>query len=132
MFLEISQNSQENTCARVSSLSKVFLWKGVLKICSKFTVEHKCRSLISVKLQSNFIEIKLQHGCSPVNLLHIFITYFPKNTSGELLLSNQIKYCFCDNLLETMWKLLSLWIRVVSWWYKFAYSCKIYFPKTFC
>ena len=26
------------------------------------------------------------HGCSPVNLLHIFGTPFPKNTSGRLLL----------------------------------------------
>ena len=34
----------------------------------------------------NFIEIALRHGCSPVNLLHIFRTPFPKNTSGWLLL----------------------------------------------
>ena len=34
----------------------------------------------------NFIEITLQHGCSPVNLLHIFRTYFLKNTSRRLLL----------------------------------------------
>ena len=37
-------------------------------------------------LQSNFVEITLQHGCSPVNLLHIFRTLLPKNTSGGLLL----------------------------------------------
>ena len=29
---------------------------------------------ISIKLKSNFIEITLRHGCSPVNLLHIFKT----------------------------------------------------------
>ena len=34
----------------------------------------------------NFIEIKLRHGCSPVNLLHIFRTPFIKNTYGGLLL----------------------------------------------
>ena len=34
----------------------------------------------------NFIEIALRHGCSPVNLLHIFRKPFPKNTSGRLLL----------------------------------------------
>ena len=34
----------------------------------------------------NFIEIALRHGCSTVNLLHIFRTPFPKNTSGRLLL----------------------------------------------
>ena len=35
---------------------------------------------------ANFIEMVLQHGCSPVNLLHVFRTPFPKNTSGGLLL----------------------------------------------
>ena len=34
----------------------------------------------------NFIEITLRHGCSPVNLLHIFRTPFTKNTSERLLL----------------------------------------------
>ena len=48
----------------------------VLKICSKFTGEHpmsKC----------NFT---LRHGCSPVNLLHIFRIPFLKNTFRWLLL----------------------------------------------
>ena len=31
---------------------------------------------------------KLKHGCSPVNLLHIFKTLFPKNTSRGLLLQS--------------------------------------------
>ena len=35
----------------------------------------------------NFIETTLQHGCSPVNALHIFRTPFPNSTSGRLLLS---------------------------------------------
>ena len=34
---------------------------------------------------SNFIEFALRHGCSPVNLLHIFRTPFPRSTSGWLL-----------------------------------------------
>ena len=33
--------------------------------------------LNSPKLFCNFIEIALRHGCSPVNLLHIFRTLFP-------------------------------------------------------
>ena len=52
----------------------MFLRKGVLKICSKFTGEHPCRSVISIKLPCNFIKIALRHGCSPLNLLHIFRT----------------------------------------------------------
>ena len=62
----------------------MFLGKSILKICSKFTGEHPCRSAISIKLQSNLIEITLRHGCSPVNLLHIFRTPFYKNASGGL------------------------------------------------
>ena len=65
----------------------MFLEKDFLKICSKFTGEHPCRSVISIKLQSNFIEIALRHGCSPVSLLYIFRTPFPRNTSGWLLLN---------------------------------------------
>ena len=58
-----------------NSPRKVFLLKVVLKICKKFTGEHQCRSVISIKLQSNF-----------VNLLRIFSTYFYRNTYGRLLL----------------------------------------------
>ena len=32
------------------------------------------------------LEIALRHGCSPVNMLYIFRTPFPKITSGRLLL----------------------------------------------
>ena len=35
---------------------------------------------ISMPMLCNFTEITLQHGCSPVNLLHIFRTPFLKNT----------------------------------------------------
>ena len=38
------------------------------------------------KVACNFIKIAFRHGCSPVNLLHIFRILFPKNTTGGLLL----------------------------------------------
>ena len=60
-----------------SSHQDVFLGKGVLKIYSKFTVEHPCQSMISIQLLCNLTEIELWHWCSPVNLLHIFRTPFP-------------------------------------------------------
>ena len=69
-----------------SSRPELFLEKGVLKTCSKFTGQHPLRSAISIKLLSNFIEITLRNGFSPVNLLHISRTTFYKNTSGWLLL----------------------------------------------
>ena len=77
-----------------SSSSQVLLGKGVLKICSKFTGEHRCRSEISIKLLCNFIEIELWHGCFPVNLLHFFRTPFPKNTSGGMLMQKHHKSLF--------------------------------------
>ena len=46
------------------------------------------------KLQRNFIEIALLHGCSPVILLHIFRKPFPKNTSGWLLLNKNLVIIF--------------------------------------
>ena len=67
-----------------SSHPEVFLGKEVLKICNEFLGEHPFRSAISIKLQSIFIEVTLQHGCLPVNLLHNFRIPFPKNTSGRL------------------------------------------------
>ena len=39
------------------------------------------------KVGCNFIETALRHERSPVNLLHIFRTPFPKNTSGWLRLT---------------------------------------------
>ena len=42
-----------------------------------------------LKCDCNFIEITLQHGSSPVNLMYILRTPFPKSTSGGLLLTTQ-------------------------------------------
>ena len=38
------------------------------------------------KVEITLIEITLRHGCSPVNLRHIFRIAFLKNSSGRLLL----------------------------------------------
>ena len=81
-----------------SSHPEVLLRKGVLKICSKFTGDHPRRSVISLKLQSSFIEITSRRGCSSVNLLQIIRTPFPMNTSGWLLLSFLILLSFCRSI----------------------------------
>ena len=72
--------------AVVRRCSVVFCKKSVLEICSKFTGEHPCQSVISIKLLCTFIEITLRHGFSPINFLGIFRTPFPKNTYRWLLL----------------------------------------------
>ena len=43
-------------------------------------------SRVFLELPCNFSEIELRHGCSTVNLVLIFRTPFPKNTSGRRLL----------------------------------------------
>ena len=57
----------------------MFLGKGVLKICSKFTGEHPCRSAISIKLQGNHTSAWV----FSVNLLHIFRTPFLKGIAMQ-------------------------------------------------
>ena len=67
-----------------SSHPEVFLGKDPLKICCKFTGTPmpKC------DFNKVAVAITLRHGCSPVNLLHIFRTPFPRNASGRILLKN--------------------------------------------
>ena len=67
----------------------MLLRKGILKICSKFTEEHPCQSVIS-------IGIALRHGCSPVNLLHLFGTPFPNNLSYFTLFSSDFGFSVVD------------------------------------
>ena len=88
--LDILQNtsSLKGLNFRSSPLNRL-LGKGVLKLCSKFAVEHPCRSVISVKLLCNFIEITLRHEGSPVNLLHIFRIF-----SEHLFLRTPLEGCF--------------------------------------
>ena len=93
-----------------SSRPEVFLEKDVLKICSKFTGEHPCRSVISIKLQSNFIEIVLLHECSPVNLLHIF-----RRTPKEFFLKNKFFSIFSKEHLRTAASFLLNNVLSKSW-----------------
>ena len=60
VFLEISQNSQESTCARDSFL---------------------------IKLQATLLKKSLWHRSFPVNFAKFLRTAFLQNTSGRLLLA---------------------------------------------
>ena len=95
-----------------SSHLEVLLRKDVLKLCSKFTGENSYRSAISIKLLCNFIEITLCHGCSPVNLLHIFRTPFSMNTPGWLLLK------------------LLFWYNKIMLWFQRSHSIRFLFSPT--
>ena len=55
-----------------SSHLEVFLGKDVLKLCSKFTGEHPCRSVILVKLLCKF----KYHRASVILDIAFLITFF--------------------------------------------------------
>ena len=59
-------------------------WEKVLVLQQTYL----CQSVISIKLQSNFVEIILRHGFSPAKLLYIFkiAVYFRNTLSYEHLL----------------------------------------------
>ena len=71
-------------------------------------------SKLPSKMLSNFIEITLWHGLSPVNLLHIFRTHFPKNISGWLLLKVILFEFYFTNLLESLEEKLGF-LGVMGW-----------------
>ena len=74
----------------------MFLGKCIPKICSKFTGEHPCRSVISIKLLYSFIENALRHGCSPVNLFHISRT--------------PLDGCFCNSISINLLPRIIVWL----------------------
>ena len=56
--------------------------------CEKKKQKHPSRGVQPYRPKSDFNKVAIfWYGCSPVNLLHIFRTPFPKNTSGRLLLN---------------------------------------------
>ena len=70
------------------------------------------RSVILIKMICNFIEITLRHGCSPLNLLHIFRTPFYKNIYRGLLLN---LCCYEEwSANETMWWMIKAKYNIQS------------------
>ena len=68
----------------VSLFQLIWLWD---QLWPEVYLKPNSLALILSAKWSQFTEITLWHWCSPVNLLHTFRTPFPKNTSGELLLT---------------------------------------------
>ena len=86
----------------------MFLGKGVLEICSKFTGEYPCQSVISIKLLRNFIKITLRHGCS----LYICCMF-----SENLFLGTSLDGCFWLDEIYSK-KANGVSIRSKCDWYK--------------
>ena len=67
------------------------LSRGVLREKCSENIQQIYRRASMPKCDFNKVALQfcftLRHGCSPVNLLHIFRIHFPKNKYGRLLLS---------------------------------------------
>ena len=79
----VTPNSHFNT---EGALQRCFQEKVSSKYTASLNGEHPCQNVISIKLLCNFIEIAVWPEYSPVNLLYILRTLFPKNTCEGLLL----------------------------------------------
>ena len=81
LFLEISQNSQENTSARVSLFFNTFAGLRSATLLKK----------------------RLWRRCFPVHFVKFLKTRFVQNTSGQLLLNQIILYITTENSEENIW-----------------------------
>ena len=104
-------NSVQLITTRSSPL-EVFIEKGILKICSKFTGEHLCGKAISIKLLCDFIETKLRHECLSENLLLIFRTSFYKNNYEGLLIH---QFIWNETVANEMYHQFLLIPSLYSW-----------------
>lgn len=77
------RRTDKNTEFRRSS-PELFLQKGVLRIFSKCTGQHRYGRVVLIQLLCNFIENALPHECYLVYLIHIFKTLFYKNNFERL------------------------------------------------
>ena len=68
------------------SVEQVLSWSDLSVVYLIIILVGKFQKSGDQKSNKIKIEITLWHGCSPVNLLHIFRITFPNNTSGGLLL----------------------------------------------
>ena len=69
-----------------SSRPEVFLGKGVLKLCNKFTGKHPCQSVIAIKLLKQLYLNHISAWVFSCKFAAYFHKPFPKNTSGRLFL----------------------------------------------
>ena len=88
------------------------------KIRSSHPKEQPCQSAISIKLLRNFIEITLRHGCSAVNLLHIFRTPLSK----WLLLNYWFSFLLTLLTYPPLFEFMSLFLHINALQKKLLYD----------
>ena len=106
-------------CISYEITFSIKLYEGSLQ---KQLPESFLQNRYSEVLLCNFIGIALQHECSPVNLLHIFRTPFPKNTSCWLLL-------YCNSNIHwsmTHGRIIDLYIHIhIHGWPNYSHLSSI-------
>ena len=104
--------------------SQRYLPRDVLKTRSSANMLQIYRRTPMLKLQSNFIEIALWDGCSPVNFLYIFRPPFPENSCGWLLLkSHQSISSYLNTPALICFFTLARWIHAILSAY--LHNCQI-------
>ena len=122
----------------------MFFKIGLLRNFANSTRKHLCWSpfsiksdfnkvvkLFSIKFLWNFFEITPRHGCSQVNLLHIFRTPCPRNTSRWLLLDLETRLLNIEQLSKYLnsCTYYSIYFKIdfgnIYWW-KTVVNFKIY------
>ena len=104
-----------NTSHLQTSLQRCLKGKSAVKICSKFTEEHPCWSVIYIKFLCNFVEIILRHACPPVNLLYAFRTPFNWNhTSAPMFACKSVLRIFRTPFYKNIYGRLLLHIVFID------------------
>ena len=69
--------------------------RGILGVCCGFSGAHPCVGVISIKLQSGFVEMALLRGCLPVGLLRVCgASFLEKTSEGLLVKTDNFTYAF--------------------------------------
>ena len=88
VFLKISQNSQENTCARVSLLIKFQVW-GLYRCFPVNFAKFSGTPFFDSLKAATLLKKRFWHRCFLVNFTKFLRTPFLQNASGG---------CFCKSL----------------------------------
>ena len=102
VFLEISQNSQENICARVSFLIKLQASGSQENTCIRISFLIKTETYSFIK-KVTLVQVFSCEFCK------FFRAFLYQNTSGRLLLSIRIVPTKLLYLKSTYWVLWTLW-----------------------
>ena len=138
LFLEISQNSQENTYARVSFLIKLqdsgllFCKKDFLQNFVKFAGKHLCQYLFFNKVAdlraATLLKKRLGHLCFPVNFAKFLKTTFYRTPLGNCFwfVNNSYavsKFYFRNNFLFNI--ILPKRLTTTKWNYRILIPCTV-------